>query len=192
MTNPLPEQSNVSTADSPEMNSGIEWIKGREWLILLVGIAFQFIVLVAMIQMPLQTLRTGDKILFRVVPVDPRDLLRGDYVVLNYEFSRIPPYGIPGVDPNDQQGKTVFVTLEPEEDGKHWRASQFSALEPSVGKFIRGQISERNLIEFGIEAYFVQEGEGPKYEKAARMQNLSAEVALDENGSAVLRQLVIE
>ena len=32
----------------------------------------------------------GETIRLRTVPVDPRDLLRGDYVILGYEISRIP------------------------------------------------------------------------------------------------------
>ena len=35
-------------------------------------------------------LRDGQEILLKVEPVDPRDLLRGDYVRLGYEISRIP------------------------------------------------------------------------------------------------------
>jgi hypothetical protein len=32
-------------------------------------------------------LRDGREVLLKVEPVDPRDLLRGDYVILNYEIS---------------------------------------------------------------------------------------------------------
>ena len=35
-------------------------------------------------------LRNGTEVLLKVEPVDPRDLLRGDYVSLGYEISRIP------------------------------------------------------------------------------------------------------
>ena len=42
----------------------------------------------AMMVRPLMTLTTGETILLRVVPVDPRDLFRGDYVILSYEISR--------------------------------------------------------------------------------------------------------
>ena len=33
-------------------------------------------------------LRDGREVLLKVEPVDPRDLLRGDYVVLTYEITR--------------------------------------------------------------------------------------------------------
>ena len=35
-------------------------------------------------------LRDGKQVLLRVEPIDPRDLLRGDYIRLGYEISRIP------------------------------------------------------------------------------------------------------
>ena len=35
------------------------------------------------------TLKTGDEILLKTLPVDPRDLFRGDYVILRYEIGTI-------------------------------------------------------------------------------------------------------
>ncbi len=192
MINNTAEPSNAKLAGVAWLDRGLEWIKNRERAILIVGIGFQLVVLIAMIVTPFTTLITGDSILLHVVPVDPRDLFRGDYVILSYEFSRVPPQGIPGLQSTDHQGQTVYVTIVPEEDGKHWRASQFSLQKPSTGKFLRGQIKGWNRIEFGIESYFVQEGEGLKYERAVRSRNLSAEVALDRNGNAVLKRLVIK
>ena len=47
-------------------------------------------------------------------------------------------------------------------------------------------------MEFGIEQYFVQEGTGHVYEKAFHEKKLSAEVAIDKNGSAQIKRLIIE
>lgn len=67
-------------------------------LVFLGAVGFQVIVLAAMIGLRLTPLLTGDTILVRVAPVDPRDLFRGDHVVLAYEFSRVPAAteGLPG------------------------------------------------------------------------------------------------
>ena len=35
-------------------------------------------------------LRNGKEVLLKVEPIDPRDLLRGDYIFLGYEISGIP------------------------------------------------------------------------------------------------------
>ena len=81
-------------------------------------------------------------------------------------------------------GKTVYVTLVPEEDGQHWRAKTFSIERPTSGKFIRGTIGGWRNIEYGIESFYVQEGQGMKYEQAARDRKLSAEVVVASDGQA--------
>ena len=174
------------------------WVKGRQRTLLWLGLGLQVAVLAAMILFKAGPLWTGETILLRVVPVDPRDIFRGDYVTLNYEFSRVPSEGIPGLGSashhrrRDWQGKTVFVSLVPEEDGKHWQALRYSTERPTSGRYIRGTIVGWNSIQYGIESYYVQEGQGREYEDAVRSKKLSAEVALAADGRAVLRRLHIE
>ncbi len=187
--------------DSPEsssvgpnwLNRGLDWLKDHHRAVLLLGGALQVIVLVSMIVICVMPSVTGETVLLRTVPVDPRDLFRGDYVILNYEISRIPSEGISGQLGQVgvfEQGRTVYVSLVPEDDGRHWRADRFSFEQPS-GLSIRGTITRGRRIEFGIESYFVQEGEGLKYERAVR-QGLSARVAVAPDGKAALTGLVIE
>ena len=188
--------SEQSDADLPRvagLDRGLAWIRNHDRTVLIGGIGFQLLVLVAMIATPLTTLVTGDTLLLRVAPVDPRDLFRGDYVILSYEFSRPAAGSIPGLETTDEwQGQIIYAVLVPEEDGRHWRLSHYSIEQPMTGKFLRGEVPSWRRIEFGIESYFVQEGEGLKYEEAVRNGKLSAEVAVDGNGRAVLKRLVIE
>ena len=44
-----------------------------------------------MIESRASILRSGRDVLLKTVPVDPRDLLRGDYVILSYDISRLQP-----------------------------------------------------------------------------------------------------
>ena len=176
----------------------VAWIKSHERNILLAAVALQVLFLVSMIVIRVTPLLTGDTILVRVQPVDPRALFRGDYVILGYEFSRIPPTGIDGLSVVSSQrqqewaGRPVYVTLLPEPDGKHYRADRFSVYQPGSGKYLRGTIGSFGNIEYGIESYFVQEDQGHKYEEAVRNRKLSAEIAVTSNGQAALRRLVIE
>jgi uncharacterized membrane-anchored protein len=181
------------------LQRAIEWLKRRERSVLLAAAGFQVLVLLAMIGLHALPLLAGETILVRVVPVDPRDLFRGDYVVLGYEFSVIPPEGIEGLpadlhrrDAREWQGRTVYVSLVPEEDGKHWRSEKVSIHQPSSGKYIRGRIAGSGRLEFGIEAFYLQEGRGLEYEEAIRDQRLSAAIAVTSNGEAALRDLRIE
>jgi len=175
------------------------WVKGRERSILLGAAALQVLVLLAMIALRAVPLVVGENILLRVVPVDPRELFRGEYVMLSYELSRIPSGGIEGIpqdlrgpDLRSWHGRTVYVSLVPESDGKHWRADKVSVRRPAEGKHIRGRITRWGQIEFGIEAYYVQEGKGREYETAVRDRRLSAEVAVTPGGYSALRRLRIE
>ena len=45
------------------------------------------LVFCTMVGMNEYTLIHGHKLMLKTVPVDPRDLLRGDYVILDYEIS---------------------------------------------------------------------------------------------------------
>jgi uncharacterized membrane-anchored protein len=86
----------------------------------------------------------------------------------------------------------VYVQLEPETDGRHWRMAGVSAQRPAQGKFLRGKVTGWNRVEFGIESYYVQEGQGRQYEQAIRNRRLSAEVSVTGDGQAVLKGLHIE
>ena len=139
MVNNSFDEGDSKLARLERLNLLFGWLKRHYRPFLLASIGFQIAVLLSMILTPFTTLITGDTILLRVVPVDPRDLLRGDYVILSYEFSRMPPQSIQYLNSADHQRHTVYVTIVPEIDGKHWRSSQVSLQKPSTGKFLQGQ-----------------------------------------------------
>jgi uncharacterized membrane-anchored protein len=169
-------------------------VGGRGRALLLSGILLQAAVLLGLIGLRLVGLWRGETVLLRVVPVDPRDLLRGDYVTLGYECSRLPRGGVQGTrtgSTSSLEGQTVYVPLARDPDGRHWHGEGCTALRPAGGTFLRGRI-EGGRIVFGIESYFVQEGKGKSYEAAVRVGRLWAEVAVTPEGDASLRKLVIE
>ena len=174
------------------------WLKARERKVLLVTAAAQLLVLVGMIAARAMPLVTGQTVLVRVVPVDPRDLFRGDYVRLSYEFSRVPSQGIQGISDTERgnsstwKGRTVYAPLVLESDGVHWRAERITLIKPQTGPFLKGRMASYGSLEFGIESYFLQEGTGLRYEQAIRNRQLSAELAVGSDGQAALKQLRIE
>lgn len=170
-------------------------VQGRGRTLLIAGMGLQLSVLIGMIVLKAAPLWTGETVLLRVVPIDPRDMFRGDYVALRYDISGGPRSGSAGLPDSwdrQQQGKTVYALLKPEEDGKHWQLDRFSVERPAGGKFICGTITGWNSVEYGIESYYFQEGQGREYEEAARQRKLSAEVAIAPDGRAALRQLHME
>lgn len=173
-------------------------VKSHERAVLLIAVGLQLLVLAGMIVQRLMPLVTGDVLLVRVEPVDPRDLFRGDYVILSYGFSRYPPGGIEGLPSRsgsayrEHANRTVYVQLVPDPDGKHYRAGRMSTTRPAAGKFLRGRIAGYDRIDFGIESYYVQEGTGRDYEDAVLKGRLSAEIAVTNSGQSALRALHID
>ncbi len=134
-------------------------------------------------------LETGAEIALRALPIDPRDVLRGDYVVLRYEISTAERdrEGRPFVD--DQ---TVFVSLVEAGDGD-WRVGELHREPPDGGLYLRGRIHSvgpsRYGIRYGIESFFVPEGEGRQYEEARNRDRLWAVVSVSPHGVAYLKRL---
>ena len=180
------------------MRDVLGWLKARERKVLLVTVAAQLVILVGMIALRAVPLVTGKTVLVRAVPVDPRDLFRGDYVTLSYAFSRVPPDSVEGLSSVERgrsskwEGRTVYVPLVPDSDRVHWRAEKVTVVKPASGVFLKGQMQRHGSVKFGIEAYYVQEGTGLRYEQAIRDRQLSAELAVTSSGQAALRGLRID
>jgi uncharacterized membrane-anchored protein len=175
----------------------VDWFKVRERPLLVIGATAQVIVLVGMIAMRSIPFFGAETVLLQVQPVDPRDIFRGDYVTLSYEFNRLPPNAIPGLSPNlkeraQNNGRAVYVSLVPQADGLHYKAGRYSLTPPAGELFLRGTFIGWNQVQFGIENYYVQEGTGHKYEDAIRNRRLWAEVAVAPDGQASLKGLRIE
>ena len=115
---------------------------------LLLGIALLFILYLSWPQL------TGTQVILATRPVDPFDPLRGQYMAINYEISRIPAISAAA------QGSTVYVGIKPDEQGI-WRMTQAS-LNPPGGVFLRGKVeyinNDQMSVRYGIEQYFTQRG----------------------------------
>ena len=175
------------------------WLKARERKILLIAAAAQVVILLAMTVLRAIPLMTGQTVLVRVQPVDPRDLFRGDYVILSYDFSRVRPDSVEGLSEAERgrswkklEGRTVYVPLVPDSVPGHMRAGKVTVEKPAAGLFLKGHMKRYGALEFGIEAYYVQEGAGRRYEQAIRNRQLSAELAVTSSGQAALKGLRIE
>ena len=99
-------------------------------------ILLQILILAGMIGYRHYWVETGEKIMLRVSPVDPRDLFRGDYVSLAYEISSLDLDRL-SVKELFRPKEKVYVILEPETDGT-WKAAGVAKSRPSGKKFIQG------------------------------------------------------
>jgi uncharacterized membrane-anchored protein len=131
-------------------------------------VALQVVAVVAFIAREEVFLRTGDEILVESRPVDPRDPLRGDFIILAYDFERLDRSvaGSPWCCP---LGENAYIWLRPEGDywipfqvtrdrpGRDDRGDEVVVLEGRVER----QDSERLVIAYtNINQIFVSQGDG--------------------------------
>lgn len=110
-------------------------------------------------------------ILLETAPVDPRDLLRGDYMILSYKISRVPkPVGSTA---KGYYNSDLWVSLR--QNGRFhevvataWnRSDTTDDAVVNVRGRIHGPPSGDTLrVDYGIEKFFVPEGRGqPKFKE---------------------------
>lgn len=131
------------------------------------------------------TLRTGKEILLKTVPIDPRDLFRGDYVILNYEISQLPN----GEDFKPDQKIYVVLNIDKSNIAT---TNYISKKQPKNEFFIEGVVRKqfrRSRIEYGIESFFVKEHTG-MYIQRKLSQGAYVKVSIDRNGRAKIKELI--
>ncbi len=165
--------------------------------------------LALMIESRAAILRDGKEILLQVEPIDPRDLMRGDYVRLRYGG------GISSVDENLVEGgwpardtvSTVWLVLAPDDNGIFsTRSVHFSAptglADEEVALQSRplriwvpepsGRVNQVPNLRFGIERYYVPEGEGLEIEKARNEGRTTVAVRVSDRGEPQIARLMID
>lgn len=171
----------------------------------ILAIALQIVIIFTIIIFKLAILSGGTDVLLRIQPVDPHDVLRGDYITFKYSsISDINSYMYDGKQIKD--GDSVYVILR--KDGEYWTAVNIQETRPSdsnvyiKGKVVSGgiqnnpgiyqgqQFGNSNLhVVYGIEQYFIPEGKGRGFsfwnKKAAAM------VVIDKNGNSVIKQIYV-
>lgn len=165
----------------------------RIWLFVTAGLV-QIALIALMVADRVQILRSGTEVTLQTRPVDPRDFLRGDYVALTYDISSVPVAG-----PKDQwtakKGATVFVRLTPNADGYYRAVSLQADLTPPVTSpdiLIRGRVVDTGRIKYGIESYFVPQGEGRDIEHARNQGKVAIVAAVTPAGRAAIKRLLID
>lgn len=161
-----------------------------------------------MIQGRAAILQNGAEIILKTSPVDPRDLMRGDYVRLAFEsISVVDGSLFEGEWPDKTGFAPVWLTLETGEDGLAVpTAVTHKKPEPVNPKavYLRSkpvelygaeQSGSKDVsvsLSFGIERYYVPEGEGLEIEAARNAQRTTVAVRVSEDGEAQIARLMID
>ncbi len=165
---------------------------------LLLGL-FWLIIILVFIGFKEYTLRTGREVFLKTEPVDPRDLFRGDYVVLNYEISSLDFVKLGGESQGEFiRGEDIYVELDP----KSKCASPLGIYrsKPNAELYIKGKIRRISddvitdpiiTVEYGIENYFVPEGTGRDIENLGG-NDLVVRASVDKFGTAAIKAISIK
>lgn len=131
-------------------------------------------------------LSTGTTVKLEIAPLDPRSLLQGDYVAINYSIST-PPESVAAELEESSRTRTVKVVLSPDDRGVYIFKRLYTRGEIlSAGEvMMNGKNSGWGLIRYGIETYFVPEGTGLEVESGARF----AYIRVNADGDALLESL---
>lgn len=175
----------------------------RRWLVfaaVAVAVA-QIAFLVSMITGRATVLREGQEVMLLVEPVDPRDLLRGDYVTLAYNISRL-PLGLFAKMPQEPVGKVaVFARLKADNDGIFQPVAAYYGEKPDVAPLagevdIRGEArlhwgtgGEAVFVSYGIERFYVPEGEGREIERGLGERSFRMKVVVGPDGTPQIKSL---
>jgi uncharacterized membrane-anchored protein len=166
----------------------------------------QIALLAVMIVDRVQVLRDGVEVTLQTRPVDPRDFLRGDYVVLGYDITQLPTGSLRD-QPSGERHPLVYVKLAPNPDGVYQAVSVHAAPVAVTGPevLIRGRATygatcgsksnvfcENVTLRYNLESYFVPEGEGRKLEDLRNQRKLSVVAAVLPSGRAAIKRLLID
>ncbi|WP_232319224.1 MULTISPECIES: GDYXXLXY domain-containing protein [Sporosarcina] len=147
-------------------------------------------------------MNTGKTITLETVPVDPRDILYGDYVSLQFaieEFSkeRLDPALIKEFSKHDTGKLTVYAVLE-QDEGNLYGLKTVTHKKPSDGLFLKGDMyyyGEHSIDEnqmyfanFLPDRFYVAENTGMQLEDLSRKGQLLADIKV-RDGFAVLEDV---
>ena len=168
------------------------------------AVALQVMLLLGMVGRHAYTITTGQPILLQTEPVDPWDPFRGEYVRLNYAISRLDPAVTPFNGGPFQAGQAVWVVMQV--DSPAWKPVAVNAEYPPVvshqvalkgrvmqdWQFYKDDKPHPIRLEYGVEQFYVPEGEGAKMERAGRERKLTVEVLVDSFGRAALHKVFVD
>jgi uncharacterized membrane-anchored protein len=123
-------------------------------------------------------LGSGETLLLKLAPKDPRSLIQGDYMVLRYDIARSVL-----MENLERQGKLVLRT-----DKNH--VAEFSGIyhgKPLEENEFLLNYKNRNGLKLGAESYLFQEGDADLYSQARYGM-----LKVDKKGNSVLAGLCDE
>jgi uncharacterized membrane-anchored protein len=150
-------------------------------------------------------LQNGTEVLLKVEPIDPRDLLRGDYVRLGYEINAVPLTAVVNRPAGTMltEAVDIYVRVRKDTDG-YWRVASASLNEPLAAApgadeaDIRGTVApgwtlnegDSLRADYGIDRFYLPEGEGLQIQADMRVRPFGILAAIAKDGTAQIKALM--
>ena len=148
-------------------------------------LAFQLLFLLGLVTFKEVTLRFGQTVILQTVPVDPRSMLQGDFVILQYKIATLPAHLQTR---KLAKGTVVYVVLRKGQEV--WEAEGYDLFQPGLGEvFIKGRVDGSGRLDFGLGTYFVPEGTGRIIERAS---DIKVKATINSQGSAVIKEILVD
>jgi uncharacterized membrane-anchored protein len=177
----------------------------RIWLFAIAGVV-QVALIALMVFDRARILHSGTEVMLKTRPVDPRDFLRGDYVVLNYDISSVDAGSLKD-QPSSGKNTPVYVKLAKQPDGFHNAISvhrepvavgagevlihgyaRYGANCGPDNRFFCAKIE----LNYGLESFFVPQGEGLELEKSRNDGKVAVIASVTSGGRAAIKRLLLD
>jgi uncharacterized membrane-anchored protein len=143
------------------------------------GLALVVVALVVLVVRKEQVLAHGTPVLLELAPVDPRSLIQGDYMVLDYAVSQQVAREGETWNEEPRDGRLV-LRLDEQGVGRFVREEQpGTPLAP--GELLLRYKIRKGRVRLGAESFFFQEGHADRYARAKY-----GELRVTGDGSSVL------
>jgi uncharacterized membrane-anchored protein len=140
-------------------------------------------------------LRNGTEVVLETGAIDPRDLFRGHYTILNLAITRIDRAEVT-VDPALVPGASAYVTLAEGADG-YWQATELHAVLPDgptpvLSGVFEYEIDQQLFLSFPFDRYFAPKDRALELEALDRAGRMGVILALDGKGGGAIKGLLID
>jgi len=149
-------------------------------LLVLAGLLIALLVVNSSVLRYEKLLRHGQVAVLELAPVDPRSLMQGDYMRLEFAIAREVASSLQG-----QDGDRGFVVVRAGDRG----VARFVRVQPDASVHAEGELAIRyrrqnGRVVLGSDAYFFEEGRARHYEQARY-----GELRVAPDGTALLATL---
>ncbi len=173
--------------------------------LLIVALLLQVTIVTVMIVKAVMPIWNGRETLFMAQPVDPRDIMRGDYVALNYEFNSILPHRMKtDLAPGSvvRGNEYLFVTIRMSDTGAV--PTGIFRSTPVGEQFIKGRSGQTQIVpetdqdasyhaidmSYGIEEFYTDSETAQALDdELQKGKKIPVVVMIDAEGNARIRSV---